>query len=190
MKRTRLTVLLVALFLAIVVAVAVVLLLPCRDAWTSSRRLSDALRSARSVTLVEFTRGMISGELVFTRVAGTSDDVSRLRAATNAWFAPIPPWKALCFTPHHRVEIIRVDGSQFRFEVCFLCHNFAFDKESEITLPAAWQKPLAAFFTSVGMPPRTIEEYQALAEKHPDYHLLDKQLRDIDPQIEKGKKQP
>ena len=68
MKRTRLTVLLVTLFLAIAGAVAVILLLPCRDAWTSSRRLSDALRHARSITLVEFTRGMISGELVFARV--------------------------------------------------------------------------------------------------------------------------
>jgi hypothetical protein len=57
-------------------------------------------------------------------------------------------------------------------------------------LPAAWQRSLAAFFASVGMPPRSSEEYRTLIAKHPDHDLLDKELRDIDRQLEKEKSQP
>jgi hypothetical protein len=142
------------------------------------------------VSFVEFTRGMISGELIFKRVAAKPDDIARLKSATSPFLAVIPPWKALCFTPHHRVEITHADGSQTRVEICFLCHNFSFDKEPETTLPGAWQSSLSAFFTSVGMPSRTLEEYQELAAKHPDHDVLDKPLRDIDHQLENEKSQP
>jgi hypothetical protein len=178
------------LFFGIALIIAVLFALSIREGWRSSHRLSAALKGARAVSFVEFTRGMISGELIFSRVTAKADDIARLKTATSPWFAVVPPWKAMCFTPHHRVEIVREDGSQTRFDICFLCHNFAFDKEPEVSLPNSWQSSLAAFFTSVGMPPRTSEEYQGLAAKHPDHDSLDKELRDIDRQLEKEKSQP
>jgi hypothetical protein len=178
------------LFVSVALVIAVLLLWSSAEAWSSSRRLSSALRDAQNVTFVEFTRGLISGELVFRRVTASPEDIARLKSATSPWFAVIPPWKAMCFTPHHRIEIVRADRSEMRFEVCFLCHNFTFDKEPENTLPGSWQSSLAAFFTSVGMPPRTYEEYQDLAAKHPDHDLLDKELRDIDRQLDKDKAHP
>jgi hypothetical protein len=189
-KRPRLLRLLFLLCFGIALIIAVLFALSIREGWRSSHRLSAALKDARAVSFVEFTRGMISGELIFSRVTAKADDIARLKTATSPWVAVVPPWKAMCFTPHHRVEITRADGSQTRFDICFLCHNFAFDREPEITLPAAWQHSLATFFASVGMPARTSEEYREHIAKHPDHELLDKELRDIDRQLEKEKGQP
>jgi hypothetical protein len=189
-KKIRISRLLFLLCVGIALVVAVLLLWSSGEAWSSSHRLSAALKDARGVSFVEFTRGMISGELIFSRVTAKADDIARLKTATSPWFAVVPPWKAMCFTPHHRVEITHSDGSQTRFEICFLCHNFAFGNEPEVSLPSSWQRSLAAFFTSVGMPPRTSEEYRDFAAKHPDHDLLDKELRDIDRQLERAKSQP
>src|SRR5687768_14039413 len=99
-------------------------LLPSRGAWVKSRALFQALANARSVKIVEFERMWIGPELVFSQVAASPAQIASLRAATGSWFAPGPPFMTMCFKPHHRVEIVRADGSEFHFEVCFLCQNF------------------------------------------------------------------
>src|SRR4029077_12957866 len=114
--------------------------------------------------------------------------VAALRSATGAWLAPIPPWQMMCFDPHHRVEIVRADGSTLRFDICFHCQNFTRDEPHAITMPASWRDRLSRFFTSVGMPPR--DDYSALAKNHPDYHLVEEARRKFEEQAEQLKKVP
>ena len=90
----------------------------------------------------------------------------------------------MCFEPHHRIEIVRADGSELRFEVCFHCNNFEFGSRGDMrgaTLPSSWRERLTAFFTDAGMPPR--EDYSELAKKHPEYTLLQEEIRASDAQL-------
>lgn len=138
-----------------------------RDTWKSSFRLSHAVRNARSVTFVEFTP-VESGLFVLARKAATPGDIAGFRSATSPWFLPYEPRGALCFEPHHRVEIVRADGTELTFLVGFLCGNFYLDPLAAnastggaIPLPPSWHKTLSSFFASIGMAPKTYEEYSA-----------------------------
>jgi hypothetical protein len=138
-----------------------------RDTWKSSYRLSKALRNPRSVTFVEFTP-VESGLFVLARKAATPEDIAGFRSATSPWFLPFQPHGALCFNPHHRVEIVGADGTKLTFEVCFLCGNFYVDPlvadastGGAVDLPPSWDKTLSSFFASIGMTPKTQEEYSA-----------------------------
>ena len=104
-----------------------------------AERLSNALTNARSVSLVEFERDIwrTERELVFKRVASSPAQISLLRAATGAWVASVSA-RAMCYQPHHRVEIIRADGSEFHFEICFHCDNFDLGDGRTQTLPTSW----------------------------------------------------
>lgn len=64
------------------------------------------------------------------------------------------------FQPHHRVDVVRADGSQFHFVICFGSRNFALDSpETEVfDLPSRWRKSLTALFKSVGMTPFNSED--------------------------------
>jgi hypothetical protein len=155
-----------SLALALVSLVVGVLVYLERDAWISSRRLSGAIHNARSVTFKEFTRGD-SRESILAQKAATPEDIARLQRATNPWFLPYKPHGTLCFEPHHRVEIVRADGTECIFAVCFLCDDFRWDSPEASTsywateLPPAWRRSLISFFTSIGMAPKTQEEYSA-----------------------------
>jgi hypothetical protein len=146
---------------------------PSRNQWEQSRILSAALTNARSVTVVEFTPHYfepesgtsIHDEIVFQRIIATEDQIKQLRSSTGGFITfNIIGISAGCFTPHHRVEIVKRDGSILRFYVCFECRKFRFDKGYEQSLPSPWLPRLRQFFTSLGMPPRTDEEYEKLAE--------------------------
>jgi len=145
-----------------------------RDTWQSCYGLSNVLRNARSVSFVEFTPSFTPGEsgLVLARRAATADDISRFRQATTPWFLPFKPRASLCFEPHDRVEIIRADGTELTFLVCFPCGNFYFgplDDTSpfwEVDLPPSSDKFLRSFFTSIAMTPKTREEYGAFSSYH------------------------
>jgi hypothetical protein len=154
MKRTSLKVVVVMLLVPLVLVIAGFVIVD-RDAWLSSRTLSVALRDARSVGLIEFTHGTI-----IARSTATPDEIARLQKAANVWIVPFVPKAFYCFEPHHRVEILRADGSHLNVEVCFLCEKFTLENESRlIELPPALSKSLASFFASVGMVPKTQEEY-------------------------------
>jgi hypothetical protein len=184
LRRILLLLLPVAAVAAFIFGVAI----PSQMAWKSARTLSDALTDARSVTLVEFQQEMFGLELVFSRVPASREQIVALRTATGAWMAPIPHRSTTCYQPHHRVEIIRADGSEFRFEVCFQCQKFVMGRLGA-TLPESWREPLADFFTAAGMPPR--KDYSELEKNHPDYHLVEEAWRDMEKQAEqfaKGQK--
>jgi hypothetical protein len=126
-----------------------------RYAWITSRRLSAALQGARSVVLVEYT-----GDVEIARRTATPDEISRLRNATSVWPRPFVPEAYLCWVPHHSIEIVRTDGSEVNAAVCFLCGKFTiYDEPFVARLPPYLAKPLASFFTSVGMAPKTSDEY-------------------------------
>jgi type II secretory pathway pseudopilin PulG len=167
---------------AVIAALVFYVVIPSQGAWAYARTLSDALHNARSVTLVEFERGMFGPELVFSRVSASPQQIAALRSATGAWFAPIPTWRMNCFTPHHRVEIVRADGSYLLFEICFQCQNFTLGESRAKTMPESWRERLAQFFASAGMPPRY--DYSELAKKHPDYHLVQEAEREFEKQVE------
>jgi hypothetical protein len=135
-----------------------------RDTWKPSFRISKALRNARSVTFVEFR-----GQFVLARKVAMPEDIARFQNAISPWFLPYGPSGSLCSVPHHRVEIVRVDGTALTFFVCFLCGNFYLDPLAadastggSVDLPPSWEKSLSSFFASIGMAPKTYEEYSAL----------------------------
>ena len=164
MKKTLISVLIVILMIPVALWVGGTLYRE-RDAWTSSFQLSNALRNARSVTFVEFAPAK-SGVFVLSRKRATPKEIAQFRSATGPWFLPFEPTGALCHEPHHYVEIVRADGAKLTFFVCFLCRNFSFDPSdpnagSAFDLPPSWQKSLSSFFASVGMAPKTQDEYSA-----------------------------
>lgn len=146
-----------------------------RTAWESASKLSTALHNPRSVTLREY-----AGRTTMAQRTATPDEIARLRTSTGIWFCDFKPRGALCFEPHHAVEVVRADGSQLNFAVCFLCQGFLLVKEPfhegdtffYAPLPSFWEKSLTSFFTSVGMKPKTHEEYTAIeatsAKKEPE----------------------
>jgi hypothetical protein len=168
MKKILIAALIAILLVPIALVVGGVMYLN-RDTWKSSYRLSNALRNARSVSFNEFTPTE-SGPLVLARRAATADDISRFRRAASPWFLPFEPNYALCFEPHHSVEIVRADGTELTFLVCFLCENFSVGTldgpAGEVPLPPSWDDSLRSFFTSIGMAPKTGEEYSALEFYH------------------------
>ena len=166
----------VALFLVFVLVLRLCLvtaILPSRKQWLWSRAIADALSDARSVTLVEFspdyyeprTKQYIRREVVLKRVNATAKEIADLRSATGSFFVfRFRAIMAMCFDPHHRVDVVRRDGSSFRLEICFECGNFAFDKGSG-RIPLSWYRPLRLLFTGVGMPPLASDGYERLAEE-------------------------
>lgn len=162
MKRAVLAVLLVMIVAipALVYRHSIVgITLANRDAWMSSRRLSTALKGARAVTLIEY----VPGKLIARKTA-TPDEITRLQSAASKSFRPFRPDIFGCWEPHHSLDIVRADGSDVIVEICFLCGKFGFlsDDESVVPLPPSLTKSLTLFFTSVGMRPKTYEEYLAM----------------------------
>jgi hypothetical protein len=158
--------LLVLLLIAVVLLIAGFVFLD-RDAWGSSRRLSAALQGARKVELFEY-----AGDVEIARRTATADEISQLRNAVNIWPQPFFPSGYLCFEPHHRIEIVRADGSRCISAVCFLCDKFAIDEDPYLApLPPYLAKSLVSFFTSVGMAPKTADEYATIeASKRSNPH--------------------
>jgi len=89
------------------------------NTWSASGSLSLALDNAKSVDLVEFDD---NGDTI-RKVVGPKE-VAELREATNRWLMPSGPEGHLCFDPHHRVDVVRTDGSEFHFIISFSCRNF------------------------------------------------------------------
>jgi hypothetical protein len=145
---------------------------PSSEQWRQSRILSTALRDARSVNLVEFTPHyvdvesgkVIDREVLFQQLTATRAQIEALESATDRFltFQTMMSMKG-CFTPHHRVEIVRTNGTLTNFTLCFKCENFKFDSGDTQPIPAAWLPRLTRFFSAAGMPPRTDEEYHELA---------------------------
>ena len=138
-----------------------------------SRTLSSALADARSVSAVEFTPyfykaktgEMKRQEVVLQRLTLSEAQIERLRAATPGSISfHLETDVASCFQPHHRVEVVRKDGSSFLFSVCFHCGSYRMDHGDIVEIPAEWLPRLRQYFTDLGMPLRTDEEYQQLAE--------------------------
>ena len=160
--------------------------LPSQEAWGGARSLSQALEGARSVTIEEFSpRGVCwdRGYLI-SRVTASPDQIAKLRAATGAWLARVPPRPQVTYAPHHRIKIVRADGLLFEFEICFQCGSFRLGEQAPVGfilplgLPEPWVKPLRKFFAEAGMPPR--ESYGEAAQKNPDYLLTREEIRDLE----------
>lgn len=120
---------------------------------SASGKIARALDGARSVTFVEF-----DGKGKTVRKEGKKEEIARLRQATSRGLLPSFPDGGMCFEPHHRVDVVRADSSQFHFVICFGCRSFALDSpETEVfDLPSRWRKSLTALFKSVGMAPLTL----------------------------------
>lgn len=135
---------------------------PTGKLWLQSHTLSAALSDARSVRIVEFTplsldpgsESVIRKEVILQRITPSREQIKALRAATGV--SPVVLQfsivEAGCFTPHHRVEVLRRDGSTFRFDVCFECNKFCFNGKSPEPIPASWLSPLRRLFSDIGLP--------------------------------------
>ena len=157
--------------LALLAVVGYFVVLPSVFAWFESREVAEMLREARSVTIVEFARHLdfsspdpLGKEVVFQRIVATPDQIERFRAAT-AGFVSLEEPRAhdRCFTPHHRLEIVRRDGSTASIEICFLCPGIKLTPGAIFRIPGRWTPALREYFTSVGMPPATYAEYEERA---------------------------
>lgn len=132
------------------------------DTWSASRRLSRALDGARSVVFVEFEDNTDK-----IHVAAKPEEIARLRRATSGWLIPSRPDGALCFIPHHRVDVLKADGSLFQFVICFECRNFLIEDapwRNAYSLPDHWRKSLIILFKSVGMSPWNADEHGVATE--------------------------
>jgi len=126
-----------------------------RYSWATSRSLSAALQNSRSVVLVEH-----SGGVELARKTATPDEISRLQKVVSVWPRPFVPESYLCWVPRHSIEIVRADGSEMNADVCFSCGKFATEDLPFVApLPPYLGKTLATYFASVGMAPKTDEEY-------------------------------
>ena len=160
MKRTVLTVLVVTVLSAISAVIVRIVLLD-GDSWRASLKLSTALKGARAVTLVEYVPNAI-----LARKTATADEIARLRNAANVWLCPFDPTYYLSCEPHHRLEIVRADGSEVAVLIAFGCKQFGFtDDEKVVVIPPSLTKSLASFFASVGMAPKTSGEYDAIVAR-------------------------
>jgi hypothetical protein len=179
-KKRRISILRILVLLVAVGAGAASLFLfifPSAEQRRYSRMLSVALVNARSVTLVEFDEPFFDGELVFKRVQASAAQIESIRDATKGWFERIR-LRASCFKPHHRIEVIRADGSEFRFDICFQCNNFVAGDSRANPLPPDWRVRFEGIFTLAGMPP--LKDYRERSEKHPDYPRLYEKFSEID----------
>ena len=163
----------VALVIGFLYWVATAYIIPIREMEKYSARLLAALEKPREVTLVEFERDTLTpDEMIFKKVIATPDQIASLRSIAGSWFAPLPDYMAFCFYPHHRIEIVREDGTRERLEVCFQCRNFSFDRTDIATLPDVWRTKLLKFFTDAGMPP--LDDYSDKTKAHPDFERFER----------------
>jgi hypothetical protein len=152
-----------------VAAALVIIALVQRDrySWATSRSLSAALQNCRSVVLVEH-----SGGVELARKSATPDEMSRLQKAISAWPRPFFPESYACWIPRHSIDIVRADGSPVSVDICFSCGKFGIeDLPFVAALPPHLAKSLTSFFASVGMAPKTDEEYTRIEisqERRPD----------------------
>ena len=154
MKKGVLVAVLVALIIGVVVAGVILDL----DSWRSCGRLRADLEGARAVTMEEYVRGK-----TIARKVATPDEIVRLQNASRTWRRPFYPDVANCFVPHHDLEITRSNGSKVIVQICFLCGQFGFQSDEKpvaVALPPSLSGALTVFFTSVGMKPKTYEEYR------------------------------
>ena len=176
MKKTRTSIIRIGVLFLIAFALCALgffVGLPSYLLASSSRAVSTALHGAQSVTVSELipyfdtsSNELIERERTLHNVTASPEQISRWRSVTSGFLdASSPLTHKRCFTPHHRVQIVRADGSVSRFDVCFLCNNFRFDGPVIHTIPSAWRSRLERFFTDLGMPPRTEEEYAKLTPK-------------------------
>lgn len=157
MKKTlyRATLMLLLLVSAVVIACFVFL---DRDTWTTSQKLLTTLKGARSVVLVEHT-----GNIEIARKTAKPDELQRLRDAVNVSPRPFVPKTYLCWIPHHTIGIVRADGSEVNVDICFTCRKFAIEDLPFVApLPPYLAGPLWSFFASVGMTPKTDDEYRSI----------------------------
>ena len=158
----------VALLLVIAGAIIRVAILLDVPTWTATRRLAFALDGAREVVLIE-----TAAKVEIARKVATVEEISRLRRSLTTWPRPFYSKGSLCFLPHHAIEIHAADGSTFTCNICFLCEELATNDGSHTEesirfalIPPYLAEPLAVFFTSIGMPPKTMEEYDEIERAH------------------------
>lgn len=143
---------------------ALFVLWPSYTRASTTRAIAAALRNAQSVTAIEFVRfrdtpAVAEREVVLRSVALSSEQILQFQATGGLldFGSPLPP---LCFEPHHRVDVLREDGTAFRFEVCFLCSNFCINNGPIQNISSRWLPLLSQFFSTIGMPPRNQDEYR------------------------------
>jgi len=144
--------------------------LPSYQLASASLSLDRALRGAQSVTINEFVQYFdTSGRdpepryRVLSSIIPKPEQVEELRRATNGFITIGSPLShKRCFDPHHRIEIVRADGSFLRLEICFECDNFRLDEGTIKTMPRSWLQRLPTVFGNVGVLIRGREEYAKL----------------------------
>jgi hypothetical protein len=149
--------------------------LPSAYQWWEGHKLISALMDARSVAVVEFMPQFESRpdshqlvekpDLELRRIVLAPAQIFELSRATSSFLNVSFSMSAtLCYNPHHRIEIIRGDGSKFSLDICFECEKYQYAGDGMVhNLPPAWEAALRDFFTQVGMPPHTEAEYGQLA---------------------------
>jgi hypothetical protein len=132
--------------------------------WAASRRLARGLDGAQEVVLIEY-----ADKVEITRKVAIAEEISRLRRSITTWPRPFFSGGSLCFLAHHTIELHSADRPTVEVRVCFLCEQLSFDDGTHTNggitfapLPPYMADPLAAFFTSVGMSPKPMKEYDEI----------------------------
>ena len=154
----------------VVFAIALFVGVPSYELASASRLLDRGLRGAQSITITELVQYFDTSSRdpepryrVLASIIPTPEQVEELRRATSGVITiGLPLSHKRCFDSHHRVEIVRADGTFLRLEISFECDNFRFDDGAIKTMPRSWLQHLPSFLESVGSPIRGREEYAKL----------------------------
>jgi len=153
-----------------VLALLLFVALPSYQLASATLSLSRALDGAQSVTVTEFVqyfdtsgRDLERRDRLLSTISPSAEQVREFQRAIGGVITVGSPLShKRCFDPHHRVDVVRGDGSSVRLDICFQCDNFQLGDGAIETMPRPWLQRLPKFFSSIGLPVRSREEYAKL----------------------------
>ena len=134
---------------------------PLRRGWTLQHDLLKALDEASQVRVIEHSSPYDGGsyssnysETTFSTLALDDEQKKALRNALNLSLDYSGTIMMMCiFEEHHRIDIIKKDGSTTTLHICFHCGEIMIDDKGQRIMPLGWPSSLSQFISSLGLHP-------------------------------------
>jgi hypothetical protein len=121
----------------------------------------SGFKSAKLVKVIEhsspFDRAQIANRGTYREKVYRAVDLNSAQILECKRAFPRVPYAdtlmvSMCvFSPHHRLEITKQDGSVAIIEICFQCGQFSVDGGDVEQLPEVWNAPLRQFIKGLGL---------------------------------------
>jgi len=121
------------------------------------RQVLSEIKNAKSIKVVEHSDRFDRPEDVYRERIIRSVDLTPIQISGLRSVFPRIPFsdiitESMCvFSPHHRLELAKSDGSTFIIEICFQCGQISLGKGDIQQIPDVWNEPLRVFVTSLGL---------------------------------------